>query len=134
MTKKDLARKFEKEIFASELMLLSYYIAMVNIEQSYIARAAELGVDPGETVFKHGALFDVFGPDNDGKVTHRRMTRYRETLKAKSKIKDEEITAIITNPHRIPPAQKNENDDNKNTKCTGTELTDEIKRQLREKI
>ena len=70
--KKDLKRKFEKEIFASELMLLSYYIAMVNIEQSYIARAKDLGVETDNTVFQHGALFDVFGPDNAGKLPGNR--------------------------------------------------------------
>lgn len=33
--KKDLKRKYEKEIFANEIVLLAYYIAAVNIENTY---------------------------------------------------------------------------------------------------
>ena len=34
----DLARKYEQEIFANEIMLLPYYLAAVNIEQTYHQR------------------------------------------------------------------------------------------------
>ena len=59
--KKDLGRKYRKEIHANEKLLLPYYIANVNIEQTYHARAGG-GYEP----FPHGVLCDTFNTAEKG--------------------------------------------------------------------
>ncbi|WP_319378460.1 N-6 DNA methylase [uncultured Methanocorpusculum sp.] len=41
ISEKDLPRKYSKEIFANEIVLLAYYIAAVNIENAYHSRMPE---------------------------------------------------------------------------------------------
>ena len=51
-----LKRKFQKEVFAYETVLLAYYIAAVNIEAAYQSRLNEKHYEP----FKGIALTDTF--------------------------------------------------------------------------
>lgn len=44
----DLHRKYTQELFANEIVLLSYYIAVINIETVYAEQAKKLGVEFGE--------------------------------------------------------------------------------------
>lgn len=57
----DLARKYRHELFSNEIVLLSYYIAAVNIEAVYRQVCEETGTDPGEDVSFPGiSLVDTF--------------------------------------------------------------------------
>ena len=67
---KALEHKYKNEIFANEFMLLSYYIASINIEQVYHQVRAEQGVDEGYVEFPGMTLTDIFQlHEVDGTIT-----------------------------------------------------------------
>ncbi|GAA3939595.1 type ISP restriction/modification enzyme [Microbacterium soli] len=59
----DLTRKYTQELFANEIVLLSYYIAAVNIESVYRELCAEHGIEPAEGGFQGISLTDTFAID-----------------------------------------------------------------------
>lgn len=59
----DLTRKYTQELFANEIVLLSYYIAAVNIESVYRELCAEAGVEPADGGFTGISLTDTFAMD-----------------------------------------------------------------------
>ncbi|MFE6735218.1 type ISP restriction/modification enzyme [Microbacterium sp. NPDC057650] len=59
----DLTRKYTQELFANEIVLLSYYIAAVNIESVYRELCAEHGFEPAEGGFAGISLTDTFAMD-----------------------------------------------------------------------
>lgn len=59
----DLTRKYTQELFANEIVLLSYYIAAVNIESVYRELCAENGVEPADGGFAGISLTDTFAMD-----------------------------------------------------------------------
>ncbi|WP_221583588.1 type ISP restriction/modification enzyme [Microbacterium sp. G2-8] len=59
----DLSRKYASEMFANEIVLLSYYIAAVNIESVYRELCAENGIVPVEGGFAGISLTDTFAMD-----------------------------------------------------------------------
>ncbi|MBP2436621.1 type ISP restriction/modification enzyme [Microbacterium amylolyticum] len=59
----DLSRKYASEMFANEIVLLSYYIAAVNIESVYRELCAENGIEPVEGGFAGISLTDTFAMD-----------------------------------------------------------------------
>lgn len=83
----DLTRKYTQELFANEIVLLSYYIAAVNIESVYRELCAEHGVEPAEGGFQGISLTDTFAmderdsqlaggvfPENSARVERQRKT------------------------------------------------------------
>ncbi|WP_315580536.1 type ISP restriction/modification enzyme [uncultured Actinomyces sp.] len=65
-----LEQKYKNEIFANEFVLLSYYIASINIEQVYHQVRAEQGVDEGYVEFPGMTLTDTFQlHEGDGTIT-----------------------------------------------------------------
>ncbi|HCS62114.1 MAG TPA: damage-inducible protein [Microbacterium sp.] len=56
----DLTRKYTQELFANEIVLLSYYIAAVNIESVYRELCAENGIEPADGGFAGISLTDTF--------------------------------------------------------------------------
>lgn len=65
-----LEHKYKNEIFANEFVLLSYYIASINIEQVYHQVRAEQGVDEGYVEFPGMTLTDTFQlHECDGTIT-----------------------------------------------------------------
>ena len=68
----DVARKYASELHATEIMLLAYYVAAVNIETTYNALMAERaqledGADSPEYVpFEGIALADTFQVYEEG--------------------------------------------------------------------
>jgi predicted helicase len=56
----DLSRKYREEIHANEIMLLAYYIAAVNIENSYHEAMREAGRDDDYEPFGGIVLTDTF--------------------------------------------------------------------------
>ena len=62
----DLERKYRQELHANELVLLAYYIAAVNIEESFRGRHGE---DSGYEPFKGIVLTDTFNLNKAEKLT-----------------------------------------------------------------
>ena len=105
---KDIVRKFTQELHANEIILLSYYIAAINIEstfdeinddnQGYIPFEGIVLTDTFESTETEDTLDDTYFGTND-----ERLQRQQEVP----------ITAIIGNPP-YSKGQSSENDNNKN--------------------
>ncbi|WRD04773.1 DEAD/DEAH box helicase [Helicobacter pylori] len=104
-----LKEKFQNNLFAFDIVLLSYYIALINITQAAQNRDSSL------TNFKNIALtdsLDIYEEKND-----KGVFAFFEDLKENKDIKDtlagQNIRVIIGNPPYSAGA-KNENDNNQN--------------------
>lgn len=107
ITYADLMRKYTQELHANEIVLLSYYIAAINIEavfddingeEDYLPFEGIVLTDTFESSESEDTLDDSFFGQND------------ERLKRQ---KDKTITAIIGNPP-YSVGQSSQNDDNQN--------------------
>lgn len=104
--KEDLLRKYTQELHANEIILLSYYIAAINIEETfhslmncdYLPFEGIVLTDTFESYERENSFIDELFNDNN----HR--------LKAQQ---SENIFAIIGNPP-YSARQTNDNDNNKN--------------------
>ncbi|GAA7869275.1 hypothetical protein HpMS191_13930 [Helicobacter pylori] len=104
-----LKEKFQKNLFAFDIVLLSYYIALINITQAAQNRDSSL------KFFKNIALtdsLDIYEEKND-----KGVFKFFEDLKENKEIKDtlagQNIRVIIGNPPYSAGA-KSENDNNQN--------------------
>lgn len=108
ITYADILRKYMHELHANEIVLLSYYIAAINIETVF----DEInGPDEGYVPFNGIVLTDTFEsteeqPVLDDKLFGENNARLKEQQK-------EPITVIIGNPP-YSAGQKNQNDNNAN--------------------
>ncbi|MBS4939745.1 MAG: DEAD/DEAH box helicase [Actinomyces sp.] len=110
---KALEHKYKNEIFANEFVLLSYYIASINIEQVYHQVRAEQGVDEGYVEFPGMTLTDTFQlHEGDGTITEDFEGLAANNERAKAE-KDSAITVIVMNPP-YSSGQNSANDDNQN--------------------
>ena len=108
-----LEHKYKNEIFANEFVLLSYYIASINIEQVYHQVRAEQGVDEGYVEFPGMTLTDTFQlHEGDGTITEDFEGLAANNERAKAE-KDSAITVIVMNPP-YSAKQASANDDNQN--------------------
>ena len=108
-----LERKYKHEIFANEFVLLSYYIASINIEQVYHQVRAEQGVDEGYVEFPGMTLTDTFQlHEGDGTITEDFEGLAANNERARAE-KDSAITVIVMNPP-YSAKQASANDDNQN--------------------
>ena len=108
-----LERKYKHEIFANEFVLLSYYIASINIEQVYHQVRTEQGVDEGYVEFPGMTLTDTFQlHEGDGTITEDFEGLAANNERAKAE-KDSAITVIVMNPP-YSSGQNSANDDNQN--------------------
>ena len=108
-----LERKYKTEIFANEFVLLSYYIASINIEQVYHQVRAEQGVDEGYVEFPGMTLTDTFQlHEGDGTITEDFEGLAANNERAKAE-KDSAITVIVMNPP-YSAGQNSANDNNQN--------------------
>ena len=108
-----LERKYKNEIFANEFVLLSYYIASINIEQVYHQVRAEQGVNEGYVEFPGMTLTDTFQlHEGDGTITEDFEGLAANNERAKAE-KDSAITVIVMNPP-YSAKQASANDDNQN--------------------
>ena len=104
----DLQRKFTSELHANEIVLLAYYIAAINIEESYHYLTGNVyqpfnGIVLTDTfqMFENaGYLLESIFPENNQRVINQ---------------KQRDITVIIGNPP-YSAGQTSENDGNKNLK------------------
>lgn len=104
--KEDLLRKYTKELHANEIVLLSYYIAAINIEETF---ATLTGND--YTPFEGIVLTDTF--ESTEKENSFEDVLFDENNKRLQKQQQEKIFAIIGNPP-YSVGQTNANDDNQN--------------------
>ncbi|MDO5878307.1 DEAD/DEAH box helicase family protein (plasmid) [Paenarthrobacter sp. SD-1] len=109
----DLERKYKQEIYANEIVLLSYYIASINIESVYGEVAKDLlGKDDYEP-FEGIVLTDTFQlNEHEGAVQSIALPENSARVKRQ---KDADIRVIVMNPP-YSVGQKSGNDNNQNLK------------------
>lgn len=104
----DILRKYLHELHANEIVLLSYYIAAINIEAVF---DEVNGPDRGYKPFDGIVLTDTFeSTERQNSFMDELLGQNNERLK---KQQEQPITAIISNPP-YSVGQKNANDDNQN--------------------
>lgn len=111
----DLHRKYTQELFANEIVLLSYYIAAINIETVYAEQSKKLGVKSGEYVpFDGIALTDTFQlNEDDGQMKYNDF--FPENHERVARQKNQDIRVIVMNPP-YSSGQTSANDNNQNQK------------------
>ena len=114
----DMARKYAGELFATEIMLLAYYVSAVNIETTYNAlRAAEAqrngDPEPDYVPFDGIALADTFQIHEDGDILD--LTIFKNNNERIVRQKQAKINVIVGNPP-YSVGQTSANDNNANLK------------------
>ena len=108
-----LEHKYKNDIFANEFVLLSYYIASINIEQVYHQVRTEQCVDEGYVEFPGMTLTDTFQlHEGDGTITEDFEGLAANNERAKAE-KESAITVIVMNPP-YSSGQNSTNDNNQN--------------------
>ncbi|OFP38080.1 DEAD/DEAH box helicase [Corynebacterium sp. HMSC071B10] len=115
---KDLARKYANELHATEIMLLAYYVAAVNIETTFNALQAEAAQREGRPApeyvpFEGIALADTFQIHEDGDILD--LTVFKNNNERIVRQKKAPINVIVGNPP-YSVGQTNANDNNANLK------------------
>lgn len=108
ITFEDILYKYNHELHANEIVLLSYYIASINIEAVFDeVNGPECGYQPFEGI----VLTDTFeSTERDNSFMDELLGENNERLK---KQQEQPITAIISNPP-YSKGQVSENDNNQN--------------------
>ena len=111
----NLLHKYEHEIYANEIMLLAYYIAMVNIESAFQSQIANSESDGGSEYeyvpFPGGVLTDTFqSSEGNDTLDQRVFTANSERVRRQN---EQPITVIIGNPP-YSAGQKSANENNAN--------------------
>ena len=120
ITYDDILRKYMHELHANEIVLLSYYIAAINIEAVF---DEVNGPDRGYVPFDGIVLTDTFeSTERQDSFMDDLFGENNERLKKQQEVP---ITAIISNPP-YSAGQKNANDDNQNVHYL--KLEDEIRK------
>ncbi|KAB1504073.1 DEAD/DEAH box helicase [Corynebacterium sp. 320] len=114
----DIARKYAGELFATEIMLLAYYVSAVNIETTYNALRVEEAQRNGEpepeyVPFGGIALADTFQIHEDGDILD--LTVFKNNNERIKRQKAAPINVIIGNPP-YSAGQSSANDLNANMK------------------
>lgn len=110
----DLHRKYTQEIFANEIVLLSYYIAAINIETVFAEESERHGLDRGYVPFDGIALTDTFQlNESDGQIESSEF--FPENSERVRRQKKADITVIVMNPP-YSAGQSSANDNNQNQK------------------
>lgn len=105
--KEDLKRKFKSELHANEIVLLAYYIAAINIEETYH------GIMGGDYIpFEGAVLTDTFQL-TENEIQGSFDSALPENSERVEKQKKTKINVIMSNPP-YSSGQKSTNDNNKN--------------------
>ncbi|KRM55113.1 type ISP restriction/modification enzyme [Lacticaseibacillus sharpeae] len=107
ITLADITRKYTQELHANEIVLLSYYIAAINIESVF----DEINGPENYIPFDGIVLADTFASTENNSVLDEDM--FGGNNKRLQKQQEVPITAIISNPP-YSVGQRNQNDDNQN--------------------
>lgn len=114
----DLTRKYTQELFANEIVLLSYYIAAVNIESVYREVCAEHGLEPVAGGFEGISLTDTFAMDErDSQLAGGVFPENTDRLVTQRATK---VDVIVMNPP-YRAGQSSANDGNQNAKYPKTD-------------
>ena len=118
----DLARKYATELHASEILLLAYYIATVNIETTYTDLTGETKEYPGLVLTD---TFQSWEPDDTSD-----FEIFAENNERLQRVKGLPITVIVGNPP-YSSGQDSANDNNANEKYPS--LDEEIRKTYAER-
>ena len=115
---KDLARKYANELHATEIMLLAYYVAAVNIETTFNALQAEAAQreglpEPRYVPFEGIALADTFQIHEEGDILD--LAVFKNNNERIVRQKEAPINVIVGNPP-YSVGQTSANDNNANLK------------------
>ncbi|MFC4398244.1 DEAD/DEAH box helicase [Arthrobacter sedimenti] len=111
----DLHRKYTQELFANEIVLLSYYIAAINIETVFAEESVRHGLNHGYMPFDGIALTDTFQlNESDGAFDTAVFPENSERVKRQ---KNEDIRVVVMNPP-YSVGQTSANDNNQNQSYT----------------
>ncbi|MBP6820812.1 MAG: DEAD/DEAH box helicase [Acidobacteria bacterium] len=122
ISKDDLARKYHHELHANEIILLAYYIAAINIEETYH------GIMGGDyQPFEGIVLTDTFQMTEGHGTLNEKM--FPENNQRAARQKKNDIRVIVGNPP-YSAQQDSENDGNKNLKYP--QLDERIRRTYAE--
>ncbi|MEX3528130.1 DEAD/DEAH box helicase [Corynebacterium xerosis] len=114
----DLPRKYAKELYATEIMLLAYYVSVANIETTFNALQAEAALRRDEPApeyqpFTNIALADTFQIHEDGDIQDLNVfPANNDTIERQ---KNAPINVVVGNPP-YSAGQGSANDDNRNLK------------------
>ena len=114
----DTARKYAKELHATEIMLLAYYVAAVNIEMTYNSLRVEAAKrdgkpEPEYVPFNGIALADTFQVHEDDDTLDLKI--FKENNERIEQQKTVSLQAIVANPP-YSSGQNSANDLNANLK------------------
>lgn len=119
----DLTRKYTQELFANEIVLLSYYIAAVNIESVYRELCAEHGIEPAEGGFQGISLTDTFAMDERGSQLAGGV--FPENTARLEKQRSTKVDVIVMNPpYRAGQASANDGAQNAKYPKTDTRIAE----------
>lgn len=110
-----LEYKYKNEIFANEIVLLSYYIASINIESVYREIRLQQGFDDGYVEFEGISLTDTFQLHESDGTTLENAPGFDENLERAQRQKQAAIRVVLMNPP-YSAGQANANDNNQNLK------------------
>lgn len=109
----DLERKYTRELFANEIVLLSYYIAAINIEMVYGEVAKEHGLGAEYVPFNGMVLTDTFQLSESSH--HLNLPAFRANSERAERELEQDIRVIVMNPP-YSSGQNSANDNNQNEK------------------
>lgn len=109
----DLERKYTRELFANEIVLLSYYIAAINIETVYGEVAKEHGLGTEYVPFNGMVLTDTFQLSESSH--HLDLPAFRANSERAERELEQDIRVIVMNPP-YSAGQNSANDNNQNEK------------------
>lgn len=110
-----LEHKYKHEIFGNEIVLLSYYIASINIESTYQQVRAEQGYEDKYTEFEGIALTDTFQLNEADDDIAGLGFDFAENIERLKRQRDARIKVIVMNPP-YSAGQSSANDNNQNLK------------------
>lgn len=110
---KDLERKYREELHANEIVLLAYYIAAINIEETYHGLIADGAGASNYEAFEGIVLTDTFQLNEESRQTGFGEAMFPENNKRARRQKKRDIRVIMGNPP-YSAQQESEGDNNRN--------------------
>jgi predicted helicase len=110
---KDLPRKYQHELHANEIVLLAYYIAAINIEETYHGLMRAAGKDAGYEPFEGIVLTDTFQLFESSRAVTGGSEALPENTARVKRQKAAPIRVVMSNPP-YSVGQGDANEDNQN--------------------
>lgn len=110
-----LEHKYKNEIFGNEIVLLSYYIASINIESTYRQVRIDQGYPDEYVEFEGIALTDTFQLNEDKYELKESGFNFEANVERLQRQKQAKIKVVVMNPP-YSGGQDSANDNNQNLK------------------